>query len=142
MNHRYSYCKREAEEREAAHREARDQGGLEPTTLLMSRAYPQGLEPLGYSDPEDQPEDANGTSLRGGRERGRGHEEMELDSKVLEEVPDRQEASFMKTEEEEEPEEESDSRSQSVMDEETQNLIQLMDQRSEEKTDGRSDQED
>ncbi|KAK7893504.1 hypothetical protein WMY93_022656 [Mugilogobius chulae] len=44
MNHRYSYCKREAEEREAAEREAREKGGhLEPTELLMSRAYLQGL---------------------------------------------------------------------------------------------------
>lgn len=138
MNHRYSYCKREAEEREAAHREARDQGGLEPTKLLMRRAYLQGLEPLRYSDPEDQPEDASGTIVRGGREGGGRQEGMEVDSRVLEEVTDQQEASFMTTEEDEEQEEESDSRSQSVMDEEMQNLTQLMDQRS----DGRSDQED
>ncbi|XP_026875102.2 zinc finger E-box-binding homeobox 2b isoform X2 [Electrophorus electricus] len=45
MNHRYSYCKREAEEREAAEREARDKGHLEPTELLMKRAYLQGLTP-------------------------------------------------------------------------------------------------
>ncbi|CAL9698744.1 unnamed protein product [Knipowitschia caucasica] len=52
MNHRYSYCKREAEEREAAEREAREKGGahLEPTELLMSRAYLQGLAPQGYPE--------------------------------------------------------------------------------------------
>ncbi|XP_027867449.1 zinc finger E-box-binding homeobox 2b isoform X1 [Xiphophorus couchianus] len=48
MNHRYSYCKREAEEREAAEREAREKGHLEPTELLMSRAYLQGMTPQGY----------------------------------------------------------------------------------------------
>uniref|UniRef100_A0A3Q3ATA7 Zinc finger E-box binding homeobox 2a n=1 Tax=Kryptolebias marmoratus TaxID=37003 RepID=A0A3Q3ATA7_KRYMA len=142
MNHRYSYCKREAEEREAAHREARDQGGLEPTQLLMRSAYLQGLGPLGYSDPEDQPEDGSGTMLRGRREGG-GQEKMKVDSKMFEEVTDRQEASFRKTEEEEEEEvEESDSRSQSVMDE-GQDFTQLLDQCSgEEKTDGRLDLED
>lgn len=79
MNHRYSYCKREAEEREAAEREARDKGGggvvvggMEPTELLMRRAYLQGLGPLGYSDPEDQQEDGGGggTILRDGSEGG------------------------------------------------------------------------
>ncbi|KAJ8415014.1 hypothetical protein AAFF_G00007120 [Aldrovandia affinis] len=54
MNHRYSYCKREAEEREAAEREAREKGHLEPTELLMNRAYLQGITPQGYSDSEDR----------------------------------------------------------------------------------------
>nr|XP_057906509.1 zinc finger E-box-binding homeobox 2b isoform X3 [Doryrhamphus excisus] len=50
MNHRYSYCKREAEEREAAEREAREKGHMEPTELLMSRAYLQGITPQGYPE--------------------------------------------------------------------------------------------
>ncbi|XP_061082214.1 zinc finger E-box-binding homeobox 2-like isoform X5 [Conger conger] len=54
MNHRYSYCKREAEEREAAEREAREKGHLEPTELLMNRAYLQGLTPQGYPDPDER----------------------------------------------------------------------------------------
>uniref|UniRef100_A0A671LW42 C2H2-type domain-containing protein n=1 Tax=Sinocyclocheilus anshuiensis TaxID=1608454 RepID=A0A671LW42_9TELE len=54
MNHRYSYCKREAEEREAAEREAREKGHLEPTELLLNRAYLQGIAPPGY--PEHTPE--------------------------------------------------------------------------------------
>ncbi|KAK3574472.1 hypothetical protein QTP86_008035 [Hemibagrus guttatus] len=55
MNHRYSYCKREAEEREAAEREARDKGRLEPSELLMNRAFLQGLTSPGY--PEHQERD-------------------------------------------------------------------------------------
>ncbi|XP_030628349.1 zinc finger E-box-binding homeobox 2b isoform X1 [Chanos chanos] len=54
MNHRYSYCKREAEEREAAEREAREKGHLEPTELLMNRAYLQGINTAGYGDPEER----------------------------------------------------------------------------------------
>ncbi|KAB1279372.1 Zinc finger E-box-binding homeobox 2 [Camelus dromedarius] len=54
MNHRYSYCKREAEEREAAEREAREKGHLEPTELLMNRAYLQSITPQGYSDSEER----------------------------------------------------------------------------------------
>ncbi|XP_030613379.1 zinc finger E-box-binding homeobox 2a isoform X2 [Archocentrus centrarchus] len=150
MNHRYSYCKREAEEREAAEREARDKGGrgegggvvvggLEPTELLMTRAYLQGLGPLGYSDPEDQQEDGSGTILRVSSEGGGGREEKEVDSKTYEEVTDRQEASFRKEEEE------GDSRSQMdlMRDKEGKDSIQLMDESSREgKTDGKSDQED
>ncbi|XP_076603039.1 zinc finger E-box-binding homeobox 2a isoform X2 [Chaetodon auriga] len=152
MNHRYSYCKREAEEREAAEREARDKGGggvavggLEPTELLMRRAYLQGLGPLGYSDPEDQQEDGGGTILRDGGE-GRGREEREVDKKTYEEVTDRQEASFREGEEEEEEEEkEGDSRSQmdSMRDDKGKDTMQLMDESSREgKTDSKSDQED
>ncbi|XP_044071760.1 zinc finger E-box-binding homeobox 2a isoform X4 [Siniperca chuatsi] len=154
MNHRYSYCKREAEEREAAEREARDKGGggggvvvggLEPTELLMRRAYLQGLGPLGYSDPEDQQEDGGGTILRDGREGGGGgREEREVDDKMYEDVTDRQEASFREGEEEEE-EEEGDSRSQmdSTRDDEGKDTTQLMDESSREgKTDGKSDQDD
>ncbi|KAM9343157.1 zinc finger E-box-binding homeobox 2a isoform 2-T3 [Pholidichthys leucotaenia] len=84
MNHRYSYCKREAEEREAAEREARDKGGmrggaasLEPTEVLMRRAYLQGLGALSYSDPEDQQEDAS---------EDRAREEMKVDRKTYNEV--------------------------------------------------------
>ncbi|XP_038606918.1 zinc finger E-box-binding homeobox 2 isoform X2 [Tachyglossus aculeatus] len=54
MNHRYSYCKREAEEREAAEREAREKGHLEPSELLMNRAYLQSVTPQGYSDSEER----------------------------------------------------------------------------------------
>ncbi|KAG8432297.1 hypothetical protein GDO86_016802 [Hymenochirus boettgeri] len=54
MNHRYSYCKREAEEREAAEREAREKGHLEPSELLMNRAYLQSITPQGYSDSEER----------------------------------------------------------------------------------------
>uniref|UniRef100_A0A3Q1GD60 Zinc finger E-box binding homeobox 2a n=1 Tax=Acanthochromis polyacanthus TaxID=80966 RepID=A0A3Q1GD60_9TELE len=149
MNHRYSYCKREAEEREAAEREARDKGGgvggvgggvtsggLEPTELLMQRAYLQGLGPLGYSDPEDQPEDGGGgTILRDGSEGGGG----EVDSKMYEEVTDGQEASFREGDEEEDGR-----RMDSAMDgKDRKDSTQLMDDSSREgKTDGKSDQED
>ncbi|XP_053554248.1 zinc finger E-box-binding homeobox 2 isoform X3 [Bombina bombina] len=68
MNHRYSYCKREAEEREAAEREAREKGHLEPTELLMNRAYLQSITPQGYSDSEERD-----SMLRDG-ESERGHE--------------------------------------------------------------------
>ncbi|XP_028837799.1 zinc finger E-box-binding homeobox 2b isoform X2 [Denticeps clupeoides] len=57
MNHRYSYCKREAEEREAAEREAREKGHLEPTELLMNRAYLQGITPQVYPDPAERERD-------------------------------------------------------------------------------------
>ncbi|XP_029282422.1 zinc finger E-box-binding homeobox 2a isoform X3 [Cottoperca gobio] len=152
MNHRYSYCKREAEEREAAEREARDKGGggavggPEPTELLMRRAYLQGLGPLGYSDPEDQQEDAGlggGTILRDGSE---GREERDVDDKMYEEVMDRREASFREGEEddEEDEDEEGDGRSQmdSTRDGEGKDT-RLMDESSREgKTDGKSDPED
>lgn len=148
MNHRYSYCKREAEEREAAEREARDKGGggvvvggLEPTELLMRRAYLQGLWPLGYSDPDDQQEDGGGgTILRDGSEGS----EREVDKKTYEEVTDRQEAGFREREEEEE-EEEGDSRSKmdSTRDDKVKDTTRLMDESSREgKTDSKSDQDD
>ncbi len=54
MNHRYSYCKREAEEREAAEREAREKGHLEPTELLLNRAYLQGIAPSGYPEHQER----------------------------------------------------------------------------------------
>ncbi|XP_012705140.2 zinc finger E-box-binding homeobox 2 isoform X1 [Fundulus heteroclitus] len=143
MNHRYSYCKREAEEREAAEREAKVgalAGGLEPTELLMRRAYLQRLGPLGYSDPEEQPEDGGGTILRDGREGG-GQDAGEVDDKMYEEVTDGQEAGFRNREEEEE----GDSRSQmdSVMDKGGKDSPQLMDTCSREgKTEGTLEQED
>ncbi|XP_056144991.1 zinc finger E-box-binding homeobox 2a isoform X3 [Lampris incognitus] len=148
MNHRYSYCKREAEEREAAEREARDKGALEPTELLMRRAYLQGLGPLGYSDPEDQQEDSGGTILRDGTEGGgvRGRERQV--EEAYEEVTDRREASFREREEEEE--EEGNSRSLGVqMDpttrdgDEGKDTTHSMDDSSREgKTDGKSDQDE
>ncbi|KAF0026993.1 hypothetical protein F2P81_021730 [Scophthalmus maximus] len=135
MNHRYSYCKREAEEREAAEREAQDKGGggggggMEPTELLMRRAYLQGLGPLGYSDPEDQQEDA-GLILRDGSEAERE-----------EEVTERQEASFREGEEEEEEEEEDRLETDSTRDEEGKDPTQLMDESSREgKTHDKLDQ--
>ncbi|XP_076730729.1 zinc finger E-box-binding homeobox 2a isoform X3 [Maylandia zebra] len=148
MNHRYSYCKREAEEREAAEREDRDKGGrggvavagLEPTELLM-RGYLQGLGPLGYSDPEDQQEDGGSAMLRVSGEGGVGREEREMDGKMSEEVTERQEGSFRKGEEEQE----CDSRSQMDLmgDVEGKGSPLPMDESSREgKTDGRSDQED
>ncbi len=81
MNHRYSYCKREAEEREAAKQDSHDNGGpLEPTALLMRRAYLQGLGPLGFSDPEDQTEDITreNTILRDGSEGGAGRQRRHI----------------------------------------------------------------
>ncbi|XP_034549633.1 zinc finger E-box-binding homeobox 2a [Notolabrus celidotus] len=143
MNHRYSYCKREAEEREAAEREAKEGGaeaggGLEPTELLMRRAYLQGLRPLGYSDPEDQQED--GMILREDSEGGGGGEGGE--DRELEEVTDRQEASFREREGEEEEEGGGDSRRRmdSTRDEEVKDM--MMDESSREgKTDVRSDQD-
>ncbi|XP_074550769.1 zinc finger E-box-binding homeobox 2a isoform X3 [Halichoeres trimaculatus] len=143
MNHRYSYCKREAEEREAAEREARDkegggggpEAGLEPTELLMRRAYLQGLGPLGYSDPEDQQED--GMILRDDSEGGGGGG----GERELEEVTDRQEASFREREREEEEEGGGDRRMDSTRDEEVRDM--MMDESSREgKTDVRSDQDD
>lgn len=132
MNHRYSYCKREAEEREAAEREARDKGrggtvvgGLEPTELLMRRAYLQGLETQGYSDPEDQQEDSGGSDmiLREGSER-------EVDKKTYEEMTDRQETGFREREDDEE--EEGDSQMDSSRDDKVKDPTRLMDESSHE----------
>ncbi|XP_046698956.1 zinc finger E-box-binding homeobox 2a isoform X2 [Silurus meridionalis] len=98
MNHRYSYCKREAEEREAAKQESHENGGLlEPTELLMHHAYLKGLAPLRFSDPEEQGEDMMRGSaiLRDGKEDGSRDAE-----KVYPEVTDRREAMFREEEEE------------------------------------------
>uniref|UniRef100_A0A8C1CU30 Zinc finger E-box binding homeobox 2a n=1 Tax=Cyprinus carpio carpio TaxID=630221 RepID=A0A8C1CU30_CYPCA len=97
MNHRYSYCKREAEEREAAKQDSHENGGpLEPTELLMRRAYLQGLGPLGFSDPEDQTEDITqeNTILRDGTEGGTREAE-----EAYPEVTDRQETRLVEEEE-------------------------------------------
>ncbi|XP_035030806.1 zinc finger E-box-binding homeobox 2a isoform X2 [Hippoglossus stenolepis] len=151
MNHRYSYCKREAEEREAAEREVREKGGgggmvvggVETTELLMRRAYLQGLGTLGYSDLEEQQEDGGcDLILRNGSEGRGGGEKREVDRKTYEEVIDRQEASFREREEEEE---ESDSRSQmhSTKDEDREDATQPMDESSREgKTDKQTEQDD
>ncbi|XP_041858321.1 zinc finger E-box-binding homeobox 2a isoform X2 [Melanotaenia boesemani] len=148
MNHRYSYCKREAEEREAAEREAREKGGggplsrdLEPTELLMRKAYLQELESLGYL--EDQQEDGGGMILKkGGKERGE-QEEREVDSKTYEKVTDRQVERFRKKEEEEK-EEEGKCRSQVdwIKDEEGKDSIEMDESSREGKASGRSDLED
>ncbi|XP_030641903.1 zinc finger E-box-binding homeobox 2a isoform X2 [Chanos chanos] len=109
MNHRYSYCKREAEEREAAEREGRDKSGpLEPTELLMRRAYLQGLGPLGYSDPEDQGVDtARGSTILRDDMEGRDRE----GEGMYPEKTDRQEVGFREEEEMEEVEERLESKS-------------------------------
>ncbi|XP_010878250.2 zinc finger E-box-binding homeobox 2a isoform X3 [Esox lucius] len=143
MNHRYSYCKREAEEREAAEREARDkgQGPLEPTELLMRRAYLQGLGPLGYSDPDDQPEDMGGTIMRNGTEGGMrgGRGEREVDETYEEVTDSREMGGFREGEEEED---EGDSR-MDVRDDEGKDAEHSMDESSREgKTDTKSDQEE
>ncbi|KAF7656163.1 hypothetical protein LDENG_00045690 [Lucifuga dentata] len=151
MNHRYSYCKREAEEREAAEREARDKGEgarLEPTELLMRRAYLQGLgAPPGYSDPEDQQEDGNGgigggTVLRDGTERGGAREREQEVDKAYEEVTDRQEASLRDGgDEEEDEEDEGDSRGQMDSTRDEEEGKDLTEESSGGKTDGKSQQE-
>uniref|UniRef100_UPI003AABC9BC zinc finger E-box-binding homeobox 2b isoform X2 n=1 Tax=Centroberyx gerrardi TaxID=166262 RepID=UPI003AABC9BC len=104
MNHRYSYCKREAEEREAAEREAREKGHLEPTELLMSRAYLQGMTPQGYPELAERdailrhPDAVNG-GIREGRKEAEGayakigrrdeeFEEEEEESKSMDTDPD------------------------------------------------------
>ncbi|XP_029926080.1 zinc finger E-box-binding homeobox 2b isoform X3 [Myripristis murdjan] len=71
MNHRYSYCKREAEEREAAEREAREKGHLEPTELLMSRAYLQGITPQGYPELAEREAILRHEGVNGGIREGR-----------------------------------------------------------------------
>ncbi|KAF7207214.1 zinc finger E-box-binding homeobox 2b isoform X1 [Nothobranchius furzeri] len=71
MNHRYSYCKREAEEREAAEREAREKGHLEPTELLMSRAYLQGMTPQGYPELAEREAILRHDTVNGGIREGR-----------------------------------------------------------------------
>lgn len=146
MNHRYSYCKREAEEREAAEREARDKGGgvgtvadLEPTELLMQRVYLQGLGQLGYSDPEDQQEGED-VILRNCNEGE--HEDREVEKS---EVTDIQNAHFREGVEEEE-EDEVDSRNQTDsmrVKKDEKDTVQPMDGSLQEgKTDGKSDHED
>uniref|UniRef100_A0A4W4FBF0 C2H2-type domain-containing protein n=2 Tax=Electrophorus electricus TaxID=8005 RepID=A0A4W4FBF0_ELEEL len=115
MNHRYSYCKREAEEREAAKQEGHDASGpLEPTELLMRRAYLKGLGPLGFSDPEDQGEDVirGSTILRDGTEGGT--KDMQ---KAYPEVTGRREAGFGEEEEMEEERFESRSPDETAKDE-------------------------
>ncbi|KTF79587.1 hypothetical protein cypCar_00028231, partial [Cyprinus carpio] len=89
--------KTESEEREAAKQDSHDNGGpLEPTELLMRRAYLQGLGPLGFSDPEDQTEDITreNTILRDGFEGGAREAE-----EAYPEVTDRQETRLAEEEE-------------------------------------------
>ncbi|XP_047456798.1 zinc finger E-box-binding homeobox 2a isoform X3 [Mugil cephalus] len=145
MNHRYSYCKREAEEREAAEREARDQGGgggggLEPTELMARTAYLQGLAPLGYLDPEDQQEDGGSAIMREDGKGGGGREEVG-DKVAFKGVADRQEAGLM--EEEEEEEEEGGRHQDSIRDQNGKDDGKPLDKSSRDgRTNGTSDQED
>ncbi|MFT7814996.1 zinc finger E-box-binding homeobox 2-like [Arapaima gigas] len=103
MNHRYSYCKREAEEREAAEREAREKGHLEPTELLMNRAFLQGMTPQGYPDLEDRAailrdgmegtmrerqKEVGGTYVKIGRRDEEFEEEEESENKSVDTDPD------------------------------------------------------
>ncbi|KAM8871424.1 zinc finger E-box-binding homeobox 2b isoform 1-T2 [Synchiropus picturatus] len=103
MNHRYSYCKREAEEREAAEREAREKGHLEPTELLMSRAFLQGITPQGYPEITEHEaimrhDNINGGIIEGRKEvdstyakierREEEFEEEEEESKSMDTDPD------------------------------------------------------
>ncbi|XP_061745853.1 zinc finger E-box-binding homeobox 2b isoform X1 [Nerophis ophidion] len=97
MNHRYSYCKREAEEREAAEREAREKGHLEPTELLMSRAYLQGIAPQGYPELAERDaimrhEGVNGGMAEGRKEAEEAYAKMEEfeeeESKSMDTDPD------------------------------------------------------
>ncbi|RVE61156.1 hypothetical protein OJAV_G00167910 [Oryzias javanicus] len=102
MNHRYSYCKREADEREATEKEAQEQGvsgllngGLEPSERRMRAVYLQELEPVGSLKPKDQEERCNSTILRDCRETGGGQEERQVETRKLMELTERQAASFM-----------------------------------------------
>lgn len=104
MNHRYSYCKREAEEREEAQRGAsRKGGGLEPAGLLMRRTYLPELDPLGYSDPDEQQEDIGGdcTILSVSTV----ERKMEADRKTDEEVKDGQDTEISEEEKKKQEEE-------------------------------------
>uniref|UniRef100_A0A2I3TNQ6 C2H2-type domain-containing protein n=1 Tax=Pan troglodytes TaxID=9598 RepID=A0A2I3TNQ6_PANTR len=85
-NHRYSYCKRETEEREAAESKARKKGHLEPT-LLMNRAYLQSIIPPGYSDSEERkstPRDGESEDGYGKLGRQDGDEEFEAEEEESE----------------------------------------------------------
>lgn len=101
MNHRYSYCKREAEEREEAQRGAGAKtGGPEPTGLLMRRTYLHELEPAGYSDPDPDEQQEDAERVCGSTER-----KMDVDRQTDEEVKDRQDGGISEEEEEKQEEE-------------------------------------
>ncbi|XP_036397235.1 zinc finger E-box-binding homeobox 2-like isoform X1 [Megalops cyprinoides] len=134
MNHRYSYCKREAEEREAAEREAREKGHLEPTELLMNRAYLQGITPQGYSDSEDR----DGI-LREGMEGGMRERQKEVEGTYAK--IGRQHEEF--EEEEEESENKSMDTDPDTLRDEEENAEHSMDDSSVDgKTETKSDHED
>uniref|UniRef100_A0A2I3GJ51 C2H2-type domain-containing protein n=1 Tax=Nomascus leucogenys TaxID=61853 RepID=A0A2I3GJ51_NOMLE len=84
MNHRYSYCKRKAEEREAAESKAREKGHLEPTQVLMNRAYLQSITPPGHYPSRE--EYAEGWRERETAREGRqdGDEEFEAEEEESE----------------------------------------------------------
>lgn len=147
MNHRYSYCKREAEEREAAKQESHENGSLlESRELLMHHAYLKGLAPLGFSDPEEQSEDIlqGSTILRDGRE-GRSREA----EKVFPEVMDRRKVGFGEEEEMETENERVERKSPEKMAKENDNEVtggtedeSLEDRKVENKTDEEGENED
>ncbi|KAK5860551.1 hypothetical protein PBY51_022016 [Eleginops maclovinus] len=131
MNHRYSYCKREAEEREAAVREA---GGGKDTQLLMRRVLLQGGGRYPY--PEEPEEPGLNNAILQGEEYRDPEEEPEGRDTLLRGEEDRLEAIFREGGEEKEGEEGGRRESAEGKD-------SLREKSSgERKTDGRSDQED
>uniref|UniRef100_A0A8C7IUH9 Zinc finger E-box binding homeobox 2 n=1 Tax=Oncorhynchus kisutch TaxID=8019 RepID=A0A8C7IUH9_ONCKI len=135
MNHRYSYCKREAEEREAAEREAREKGHLEPTELLLSRAYLQGMTPQGYPDLEDR----EGILREGGMNGGMRDRQKEVEGTYAK--IGRREEDF--EEEEEESENKSMDTDPDMLRDEEENGEHSMDDSSlDGKTETKSDHED
>ncbi|CDQ80119.1 unnamed protein product [Oncorhynchus mykiss] len=135
MNHRYSYCKREAEEREAAEREAREKGHLEPTELLLSRAYLQGMTPQGYPGLEDR----EGILREGGMNGGMRDRQKEVEGTYAK--IGRREEDF--EEEEEESENKSMDTDPDMLRDEEQNGEHSMDDSSlDGKTETKSDHED
>uniref|UniRef100_A0A8K9UZL3 Zinc finger E-box binding homeobox 2b n=1 Tax=Oncorhynchus mykiss TaxID=8022 RepID=A0A8K9UZL3_ONCMY len=135
MNHRYSYCKREAEEREAAEREAREKGHLEPTELLLSRAYLQGMTPQGYPGLEDR----EGILREGGMNGGMRDRQKEVEGTYAK--IGRREEDF--EEEEEESENKSMDTDPDMLRDEEENGEHSMDDSSlDGKTETKSDHED
>uniref|UniRef100_A0A2K5HP76 C2H2-type domain-containing protein n=1 Tax=Colobus angolensis palliatus TaxID=336983 RepID=A0A2K5HP76_COLAP len=91
-NHKYSYRKREAEERQAAGRKARETGHLEPTELLMNRAYLQSITPPGYSGSEERDDESekerekegeDGYGKLGRQDGDEGFESMDTDPETI-----------------------------------------------------------
>ncbi|KAM9416681.1 zinc finger E-box-binding homeobox 2b isoform 3-T3 [Salvelinus alpinus] len=139
MNHRYSYCKREAEEREAAEREAREKGHLEPTELLLSRAYLQGMTPQGYPDLEEREGILREGGMNGGMNGGMRDRQKEVEGTYAK--IGRREEDF--EEEEEESENKSmDTDPDTLRDEEENGEHSMDDSSLDGKTETKSDHED